>query len=52
MSKEETLELLMLPSALESWGYSTKNSFPDHLSERVEVAVDVLKAVLLRGSDE
>ena len=48
MSKEETLELLMLLSALESWCYSTTNGFPDHLSERVEVAVDVLKAALLR----
>ena len=52
MNKEQILETLMLLSALESWCYSTRNSFPDHLSERVEVAVDVLKAALLRGGDE
>ena len=51
MSKEETLELLMLLSALESWCYSTKNPFPDHLSERVSVAVDVLKAELLENKN-
>jgi hypothetical protein len=51
MNKEQTLELLMLLSALESWCYSKAEGFPDHLAERAEVAVDVLKAALLGGGD-
>ena len=51
MNKEQSLELLMLLSALESWCYSKSEGFPDHLAERAEVAVDVLKAELLRDEE-
>lgn len=42
MSKAESLELIKLLSALESWAFSTQAKFPDHLVERIELALNKL----------
>lgn len=35
MERKQILEILMLLSALESWGFSAKIMFPDYLHERL-----------------
>jgi hypothetical protein len=47
MSKEIALRLLMLLSALESWGFSTKNAFPDYLHEELNALMDELRKEVL-----
>ncbi len=47
MKKELALRLLMLLSALESWGFSTKNMFPDFLHEELNALMDELRKELL-----
>jgi hypothetical protein len=47
MSKEIALRLLMLLSALESWGFSTGKMFPDFLHEELNVLMDELRKELL-----
>ena len=49
MSKAESLELIKLLSALESWAFSTQAKFPDYLVERIELALDKLTAEVLNG---
>lgn len=47
MTKKDQLEIMMLLSALESWGFSTNNMFPDYLHERlVSVQNKLLTEVL------
>jgi hypothetical protein len=41
------LDLLMLLSALESWGFSTKERIPDFLLEKLNASIDVLTRELL-----
>jgi len=48
MSKEKLLEILMLLSALESWGYSNKMTLPDYLTEQLGSAIDALMKEVLR----
>lgn len=42
MTKQQTLDLLMLLSALESWSFSTGKIMPDYLHGTLVAAVDVL----------
>ena len=48
MTKEQTLELLKLLSALESWGYSANVKLPDFLADRLVDAIDTLTAEVLK----
>ncbi len=48
MTKEKLLEILMLLSALESWGYSNKQELPDYLSEQLGSAIDALMKEVLK----
>ena len=50
LTKKEILDLLMLLSALESWGFSSNTLLPDYLHDRLGESVDLLSVVLL--SDE
>jgi hypothetical protein len=50
MSREEMLDIIMLLSALESWGFSVKEHIPDYLHERLTDAIDVLRAEVLKGT--
>jgi hypothetical protein len=47
MVKKDKLDLLMLLSALESWGFSTNHPFPDYLHENLFDAVDLLRKDIL-----
>ena len=47
MPKPQALELLMLLSALESWGFSTGKAFPDFLLDRLIDAMDKLRKEVL-----
>jgi hypothetical protein len=52
MSKPETLELLMLLSALESWSFSTGALLPDYLHDRLAKSVELLASELLGHTGE
>ena len=47
--REQTLELLMLLSAMESWMFSLGKAPPDYLIERIDTAVDLLRTEVLGG---
>jgi hypothetical protein len=47
LTKKEILDLLMLLSAIESWGFSSNTLCPDYLHEKIDASVDRLSAVLL-----
>ena len=47
VSKKDRLEILMLLSALESWGFSVKEMFPDYLHDELSRKVDLLKNSIL-----
>jgi len=47
MSKKQTLDILMLLSALESWAFSDGKHLPDYLHDNLSNAVDVLTREIL-----
>jgi hypothetical protein len=47
MSKEDTLRLIKLLSAMESWAFSTKTTLPDYLHEDLCLAVEKLEKIVL-----
>ena len=49
MTRPESLELLMLLSALESWSFSAGKTLPDYLHFRLKDAVAALAADVLGG---
>lgn len=49
LTKKELLDLLMLLSALESWGFSTKTLFPEYLHEQLNKSVERLSQSLLEN---
>lgn len=49
--REQNIELLMLLSALESWTFSTDKTPPDYLIERMDRAVELLRAEVLSGGE-
>lgn len=49
MTKQDKLDILMLLSALESWGFSTKSMFPDYMHEELRNAVELLSKEVLNG---
>ncbi len=51
MDKELALQTMMLLSALESWGFATKERIPDYLLEDIEKVQDRLKDIVL-GQNE
>jgi len=48
VTREQMLEILMLLSALESWGFSTKSNFPDYLHERLCESIETLRREILK----
>jgi hypothetical protein len=49
MTREQTLDLLMLLSALESWSFSTGKLIPDYLHDRLAATVELLSGEILNG---
>ena len=47
MTKDQTLDLLMLLSAIESWSFADKHYMPDYLGERLSGCIDLLRVELL-----
>jgi hypothetical protein len=47
LTDKEILEILMLLSALESWGFSSRQMFPDYLHERISNSIDLLSSNLV-----
>ena len=50
--REQTLELLMLLSAMESWSFAAEHRLPEMLATRLDAAVDALRAEVLEGASE
>ncbi len=48
MTKEQSLELIKLLSALESWSFSTESRIPDYLYEQVSAAMEILTKEVLK----
>jgi hypothetical protein len=48
LTKKEILDILMLLSALESWGFSSKTILPDYLHDRINESAVRLATVLLQ----
>ncbi len=49
--REQTLELLMLLSALESWSFADDHRLPEMLATRLDAAVEALRAEVLGGGE-
>ncbi len=49
--REQTLELLMLLSALESWSFAAEHRLPEMLATRLDSAVEALRAEVLSGCE-
>lgn len=47
MTKEQLLDLLMLLSAIESWGFANQRRLPDYMADRLSDSVDLLRTHLL-----
>ena len=47
MDKSQTLELLMLLSAVESWSFADKHRMPDYLYDRIDSVIELLRKELL-----
>jgi len=48
MTKPELLEVIKLLSALESWGFATKERVPDYLHDKLCETVDLLCKEVLK----
>lgn len=51
VKREQTLELLMLLSAMESWSFAAEHRLPEGLATRLDAAVAVLRAEVLEGGE-
>ena len=49
--REQTLELLMLLSAMESWSFAAEHRLPDELATRLYTAVEALRVEVLGGGE-
>ncbi len=52
MTKEEALQSIKLLSALESWGFTVKENFPDYLRDDLHDIQDVLRRIILEEPKE
>lgn len=52
MTKQQTLDTLMLLSALESWSFSANSPLPDYLCERISDTINVLRDELIGENNE
>ncbi len=49
--REQSIDLLMLLSALESWSFAAEHRLPEMLATRLDAAVDALRAEVLGGDE-
>jgi len=48
--REQSLDTLMLLSALESWAFSQETRLPDYLHDRLSATVELLRNEILEGA--
>lgn len=48
MTKEQSLEVIKLLSALESWSFADKHRLPDYLYEKINVLINALTKEVLK----
>lgn len=48
MTKEQSLEVIKLLSALESWSFADKHHLPDYLYEKINVLINELTKEVLK----
>ena len=51
MNKEQALEILILLSALESWGFSVDRRIPDYLHDNLNNAMNELRKIVLEKNN-
>ena len=49
--REQTLDLLMLLSAMESWSFAADHRLPESLATRLDAAVAALRDEVLEGGE-
>ena len=49
MNKEQALEILILLSALESWGFTADKRIPDYMHDNLHEAMDKLRKFVLEN---
>jgi len=49
MTTPDLLQIMRLLSALESWGFHGDKPIPDHLSDQITSALDLLEREILAG---
>ena len=49
--REQTIDLLMLLSAMESWSFAAEHRLPDELATRLYTAVEALRVEVLGGGE-
>ncbi len=49
--REQSIDLLMLLSALESWPFAAEHRLPEMLATRLDAAVEALRAEVLEGGE-
>jgi len=49
--REQSIDLLMLLSALESWSFAADHRLPESLATRLDAAVATLRAEVLEGGE-
>ena len=49
--REQSIDLLMLLSALESWSFAADHRLPEMLATRLDAAVEALRAEVLSGCE-
>jgi hypothetical protein len=47
MNKSDYLDIIKLLSALESWGFATKERLPDYLHEQLNETIELLSREIL-----
>jgi hypothetical protein len=48
MTTEQTLQIIKLLSAVESWSFADNHRMPDYLYEQIEKAMEVLEQEVLK----
>ncbi len=52
MTKQQTLDLLMLLAALESWAFSVGKPLPDYLHDDLANSIDALSVNLVGANND
>ena len=48
MNKQDVLDIVKLPSAIEAWSFANKSYFPDYLHDQLTNIMDTLEKELFK----